>query len=75
MITSHCRKGSRRHRVLGAVFLSLMVATAVIALFIHRQTPQSPVLGMSPTHLLVPFVLFATWRRRRGAEGQHQSAN
>jgi uncharacterized membrane protein len=75
MITSHCRKGSRWHRVLGAVFLSLMVATAVIALFIHRQTPQSPVLGMSPTHLFVPFVLFATWRPRRGAEGQHQSAN
>jgi len=61
------RKGSRWHRVLGAVFLSLMVTTAIIALFIHRRMPGSPVLGMSPTHLFVPFVLFATWRALDGA--------
>jgi len=29
--------------------------------------PASPVLGMSPTHLFVPFVLFATWRALDGA--------
>ena len=61
------RKGSRWHRVLGAVFLSLMVTTAIIALFIHRRMPGSPVFGMSPTHLFVPFVLFATWRALDGA--------
>ena len=61
------RKGSRWHRVFGAAFLGLMVTTAVIALFIHRQMPESPVLGMSPTHLFVPFVLFATWRALDGA--------
>ena len=61
------RKGSRWHRVFGAVFLSLMVTTAIIALFIHRRMPGSPVLGLSPTHLFVPFVLFATWRALDGA--------
>ena len=61
------RKGSRWHRVIGAAFLCFMVTTAVIALFIHRQMPASPVLGMSPTHLFVPFVLFATWRALDGA--------
>ena len=61
------RKGLRWHRTLGALFLGLMIATAIIALFIHRQMPESPVLGMSPTHLFVPFVLFAAWRALDGA--------
>jgi uncharacterized membrane protein len=61
------RKGLRWHRVLGAAFLTLMVATAIAALFIHRRMPGSPVLGMSPTHLFVPFVLFASWRALDGA--------
>jgi uncharacterized membrane protein len=61
------RKGSSWHRAIGALFLGLMVATAIIALFIHRQRPESPLLGMSPTHLFVPFVLFATWRALSGA--------
>ena len=61
------RKGSRWHRALGATFLVLMVTTAIMALFIHRRMPASPVLGMSPTHLFVPFVLFATWRALDGA--------
>jgi uncharacterized membrane protein len=61
------RKGLRWHRALGAMFLILMVTTAIIALFIHRRMPASSVLGMSPTHLFVPFVLFATWRALDGA--------
>lgn len=61
------RKGLRWHRTLGALFLTLMVTTAVIALFIHRRTPSSPAFGMSSTHLFVPFVLFATWRALIGA--------
>ena len=61
------RKGQRWHRALGAVFLILMVTTAIITLFVHRRMPGSPILGMSPTHLFVPFVLFATWRALDGA--------
>ena len=61
------RKGSRPHRAVGVAFLTLMVTTALIALFIHRRTPEGPVLGMSTTHLFVPFVLFATWRAIDGA--------
>jgi uncharacterized membrane protein len=61
------RKGLRWHRALGATFFTLMVTTAIIALFIHRRMPESPLLGMSSTHLFVPFVLFATWRALDGA--------
>ena len=61
------RKGLRWHRALGAMFLMLMVTPAILALFIQRRMPASPVLGMSPTHLFVPFVLFATWRALDGA--------
>lgn len=61
------RKGSRGHRAAGVLFLTLMVTTALIAVFIHRRTPGSPVFGMSTTHLFVPFVLFATWRALDGA--------
>ena len=61
------RKGSRSHRAVGVAFLTLMVTTALIALFIHRRTPDGPVFGMSTTHLFVPFVLFATWRAIDGA--------
>jgi uncharacterized membrane protein len=60
------RKGLRWHRVAGALFLGLMVTTAVISLFIHRRMPGSP-MGLSSTHLFVPFVLFATWRALDGA--------
>ena len=60
-------KGSRRHRSLGVAFLTLMVTSAIITLFIHRRMPGSPVFGLSPTHLYVPFVLFATWRAVDGA--------
>jgi len=61
------RKGSRSHRAVGVAFLTLMVTTALIALFIHRRTPDGPVFGLSTTHLFVPFVLFATWRALDGA--------
>ena len=69
-------KGSRGHRAVGVLFLTLMVTTALIALFIHRRTPEGPVFGMSTTHLFVPFVLFATWRAIdgvwRGNISQHR---
>jgi uncharacterized membrane protein len=66
-------KGSRRHRAVGVLFLTLMVTTALIALFIHRRTPGSVAFGMSTTHLFVPFVLFATWRAVDGAVRGHIS--
>jgi uncharacterized membrane protein len=61
------RKGSKWHRLLGATFLALMVTTATIALFVHIRMPDSPVFGLSPTHLLVVVVLFASWRALAGA--------
>jgi uncharacterized membrane protein len=61
------RKGRRWHRAMGVVFLTLMVTTAILTLFIHRRAPQSAILGLSSTHLFVPFVLFATWRALDGA--------
>ena len=61
------RKGSRGHRALGVLFLTLMVCTSLIALFIHRRAPGSAAFGMSATHLFVPFVLFASWRAVHGA--------
>ena len=71
------RKGSPSHRAVGAVFMGLMVTTAVIALFIHRRMPHSPVFGLSPTHLLVLFVFFCVWRAydgvRKGDIKQHRS--
>jgi uncharacterized membrane protein len=70
------RKGSRLHRGVGVTFLTLMVITSLIALFIHRRTPENAFFGMSSTHLFVPFVLFATWRAIdgvwRGNISQHR---
>jgi uncharacterized membrane protein len=51
----------------GTLFLTLMVTTAIISVFIHRRMPDSAAFGMSPTHLFVPFVLFTTWRALDGA--------
>jgi len=69
-------RGSPWHRRLGVAYFTLLVTTALISLFIHRRMPDSPVLGMSSTHLFVPFVLFATWRALDGASKgnikQHQ---
>jgi uncharacterized membrane protein len=61
------RKGSKLHRIVGVTFLTLMVATATIALFVHLRMPNSPVFGLSPTHILVVVVLFAVWRALAGA--------
>jgi uncharacterized membrane protein len=50
------RKGSPFHRFAGAVFLTLMASTAILALCIHRRTPHSPLFGLSHVHLLSLFV-------------------
>ncbi len=51
----------------GVLFFSLMVATAIITLFIHRRAPDNPFFGLSLIHLFVPLVLIATWRALDGA--------
>jgi uncharacterized membrane protein len=61
------RKGAPFHRAFGVLFFSLMVATAIISLFIHRRAPDSPFFGLSAIHLFVPLVLIATWRALDGA--------
>jgi uncharacterized membrane protein len=60
------RKGSRSHRAFGVVFLVSMGLTALVSLFIHRRMPDSPVFGLSPTHLLVLLSAFTIWRALDG---------
>ena len=60
------RKGSPLHRAFGVLFVTAMVSTALIALFIHRRAPDSAIFGLSRTHLLIPVVLFAVWRALDG---------
>ena len=55
------KRGTRLHRVLGKAFLGLLTATALIALFIHRAMPKSPVFGMSFVHLTVIWTLALVW--------------
>lgn len=52
------RKGGPRHRLLGKVWLALMLAAAISAWWI-RQVNHG---GLSFIHLLVPMVLFGSWR-------------
>lgn len=51
------RKGGARHRLLGRVWMALMVSTALSALFI-RQLNHG---GFSWIHLFVPLTLVAAW--------------
>ena len=66
------RKGSPPHRLLGRVFLALMVFMALDSLLIHVAAPHA-LLGLSVLHLYVPLILVlaamayygaATHRRR-----------
>ena len=55
------RKGrtqhAKLHRAFGYAWVTLMVITALSAMFIHRSGLPS-IAGFSPIHLLVPVVLF-----------------
>ena len=57
-------KGSRFHRAIGALYLSLMTITAVAAMFIRSLRPAQ----LSWIHIFVPLTLFgvasAIWRIR-----------
>ncbi|TIX88565.1 DUF2306 domain-containing protein [Rhizobium sp. P44RR-XXIV] len=52
-------KGTPRHRLLGKIWLCLMVITAFSSFFIHQI---NLFYGFSPIHLLSIFVLFGCWR-------------
>ncbi len=51
-------KGTSRHRLLGKIWLVLMVVTALSSFFIHQI---NMFYGFSPIHLLSIFVLFGCW--------------
>lgn len=51
-------KGTPRHRLLGKIWLSLMVVTALSSFFIHQI---NMFFGFSPIHLLSIFVLSGCW--------------
>ncbi|KQU85909.1 MULTISPECIES: DUF2306 domain-containing protein [Ensifer] len=52
-------KGTRLHRLLGKIWLALMVVTAFSTFFIHEI---KLVGGFSPIHLLSIYVLFGSWQ-------------
>ncbi|MDK4720854.1 DUF2306 domain-containing protein [Rhizobium sp. CNPSo 3968] len=52
-------KGTPRHRLLGKIWLALMVITALSSFFIHQI---NMFYGFSPIHLLSILVLIGCWR-------------
>lgn len=69
------RKGTRRHKLLGRIWMILMVLTAVSTFFIH----QIRVWGdFSPIHILSVVVItscgMAIWHIRRGNVRAHKTA-
>jgi uncharacterized membrane protein len=52
-------KGTLRHRLLGKIWMVLMVVTALSSFFIHQI---NLVYGFSPIHLLSVLVLAGSWR-------------
>lgn len=53
------RKGTPVHRLLGKIWLALMVITALSSFFIHEL---NMFYGFSPIHLLSIYVLYASWQ-------------
>ena len=50
------RKGTKRHKQLGKLWLVLMLVTATSAIFIQSSG------GFSPIHLLIPATFHAAWK-------------
>ncbi len=65
------RKGAPYHRALGYVYLALMTATAVDALFIHILMPDGPFFGFSPIHLFSALTLFGVVSAVLGARNHN----
>jgi uncharacterized membrane protein len=51
------RRGGTTHRMLGRVFIALMLTVALVSLFIHLRAPHSAFFGFSLLHLYVPLIL------------------
>jgi uncharacterized membrane protein len=67
-------KGSRYHRLLGAIYLALMTVTAITTFFIRSLRPGE----LSLIHLFIPLTLYgvfgALWNIRRGNIKGHRNA-
>jgi uncharacterized membrane protein len=65
-------KGTLRHRIVGYVWITLMVVTALISFSIHTINKQ----GLSPVHLFSVLTLVGApvivWEARRGRVEQHR---
>ena len=62
------RKGSPRHRLVGKIYLTLMLSTAAIATFIPSFSGFSVALGplrLGLIHLFVPLTFWGAWRTSR----------
>jgi uncharacterized membrane protein len=68
-------KGTLPHRLVGAVWVLLMVVVCISAFFIHELRVWGP---WSPIHLLAIFTLvmlpIAVWRAHRHEVAQHRRA-
>jgi uncharacterized membrane protein len=71
------RKGSPGHRAVGLLYVALMVATSIIAIFVHELNPDG-FMGWSLIHLFVPLTLFGVLgglvRLRQGNIAGHKRA-
>jgi uncharacterized membrane protein len=67
-------KGTLRHRIVGYVWIALMVSTALVSFSIHTINKQ----GLSPVHLFSVLTLVGApvivWEARRGNVAQHRRA-
>ena len=61
------RKGARRHRAVGYVYLTLMTVTAIAALFIHEIPAIDIVYGFGPIHIFSIVTLSGVVGALRGA--------
>jgi len=65
-------KGTPRHRLLGKIWLCLMVITALSSFFIHQI---NMFYGFSPIHLLSIFVLSGCWGAIANARNHNIAAH
>jgi uncharacterized membrane protein len=61
------RKGARRHRAIGYVYLTLMTVTAIAALFIHQIPAIDIIYGFGPIHIFSIVTLSGVVEALRGA--------
>jgi uncharacterized membrane protein len=61
------RKGARRHRAVGYIYLTLMTVTAITALWIHQIPAIDIVYGFGPIHIFSIVTLSGVVGALRGA--------